>query len=108
MKRLAFILMLVFSAGPAGARGCSSMCHFFDAWALTQLCPNLIFNNDGRSTDKGFGDMRSLKQAALKLDMKAISEARDICHPACFKLKGDEQDGTPCQYLQTRAVTPDE
>jgi hypothetical protein len=88
---------------PADAKEkCITMCHFFDAWAVTQVCHDLIFNEDGRRTDKEFGNWRSLKRQALA-DVKRWP---DTCHPDCMAKASDDFNGTPCQYLKLKSDLP--
>jgi hypothetical protein len=85
-------------AAPALAREkCTSMCHFFNAWAITQVCKNLTFNDAGRQEDKDYGDFRGLKRRALAI----VKKWPNACHPNC-KWDGDAGDDSDdtCMYLQ--------
>jgi hypothetical protein len=97
MKKTIIILVCALATPASAKEKCTSMCHFFDAWALTKLCKNLALNEDGVKDDKVFGDMRSLKRQALK-DMRKVSAA---CHPDCkWDAEAPDIEGTPCQYLK--------
>jgi len=103
--RLNIVLLALALASQASAwpgAKCTSMCHFFDAWSLTQLCANLAFNENGVFTDKAFGDLRIMKRRALKFDRAARAKGEDICHPACMKDSDDDKAGTPCEFLKER------
>jgi hypothetical protein len=100
LATVALAVMSTTAPTPADAKEkCTSMCHFFAACALTQICRNLILNEDGRSTDKEFGDLRSLKRQALA-DVKRWPHA---CHPDCMAEASDDLEGTPCQYLKLKS-----
>jgi hypothetical protein len=97
MKKTIIILVCVLAAPAHAKEKCTSMCHFFNAWAITQVCRNLTFNEDGRRDDKIFGDFRVLKRQALAI----VKRWPNACHPSC-KWDGDAGDDSDdtCQYLK--------
>ena len=58
MKYLIIIAVaLVAVVSPVNAKlppRCTGSCHFFRAWALTKLCPNISFNEAGREAVEFF------------------------------------------------------
>jgi hypothetical protein len=105
MRRLtvALLLLALTSPAPADAKEkCTSMCHFFVAWALVRLCPNLYFNQDGVRTSREFGDLHEVKKQALKFDLAAKRKGDDVCHPHCMKDSDHLKEGTACQFLEVK------
>jgi TPR repeat protein len=92
-------IALALSTPAAAKEKCTSMCHFFDAWALTKVCSNLAFNEAGIRDDKDYGDLQSLKRQALR-DVRHWPNA---CHPSCVSDTDDNKEGTVCQYLKERS-----
>ena len=98
--RLFLIILAGGLVSPAIAKEkCTSMCHFFDAWALAKICPNLALNEDGIKTDKAFGDLKTLKSQSLQM----IRLRKDGCNIDCkWNAEAPDVEGTPCQYLKLK------
>jgi hypothetical protein len=89
---------------------CTSMCHLFDAYALSRVCPNFTLNAQYASAYKDlFAGSRSaqrFKADSMTGVLDRISRAVNVCAPACLKL--EIADGTACQYLTSRPIVPDD
>lgn len=97
-------------AGPAPAKEkCTSMCHFYEAWALSKLCPKLVLNADAiredkaDSNDNAFSKIHDRLKRQVLGDMKANRDACDIdCKWKAEAPDPEELEGTPCQYLRLK------
>jgi hypothetical protein len=105
-----FLFGLVVSPAAAKPPECTSMCHLFEAYALARVCPNFTLTKGwDRDYQALFGGERAapqFKATAMDGVLYRISQAKDVCH-GCDKVADDQKEGTACQYLQARAVTPD-
>jgi hypothetical protein len=98
MYRLLAIILVCSLSTPAHAKEkCTSMCPFFNAWAITQVCRNLTFNDNGRQTDKDFGDLRTLKRQALAV----VKRWPNACRPDCkWEAEAPDDIDEVCHYLK--------
>ena len=96
---ITLIAIAIFVPEPVKAAEpkCTSMCNFFDAWALQKLCPNLAFAKNGKEMDRDFRGFAALRQAAIR----RVSAQADHCHPDCLK-QDIPDEATSCYYLVER------
>jgi hypothetical protein len=60
-------------------------------------CHNLAFNENGRRTDKDYGDLRALKRQALA----TVKRWPDACHPNCkWEAEAPDDIDDTCQFLK--------
>jgi hypothetical protein len=101
------ILVVALTAPAAAKEKCTSMCHFYEAWALAKLCPKLMLNEDGAAEDKADSSDRKFSRTHAALKRQVLGEMRHAtaaCNIDCKwdKEVRDELEGTPCQYLRLK------
>jgi hypothetical protein len=107
MKTITILLVATVLSGSAwGREKSTSICHLFSAWAMAQLCPHLTLKHTAGTDSpyKIFSDnsrpMRPLQNDALRNVRHLIAVDPKTCHPQCTGT--DDDEGTPCQYLNER------
>jgi hypothetical protein len=102
MKALVFLLVVLSATAAHAEEKCTSMCHFFEAWALTKVCHNLILTDEGRQTERDYSKFHSLFQNALA-DVKSRA---NVCNNIeCMWITNTNPiEGTACQYLKYRRI----
>jgi hypothetical protein len=117
IKGSAVLLLIAIGTSAFGREKCTSMCHLFDAWAMSRLCPNLTLihtpdkDADYRAyLDPQSGGMRQLMNDALRrVRQDLVIDPKAACHPRRTAEKGyvecsgtDDDEGTVCQYVRER------
>jgi hypothetical protein len=106
MKKLTIIAIAICAlTAPAHAKEkCTSMCHFYEAWAITKLCTNLTLNDGWQREDRDLAHDKAFRKTHDILKRQVLKETRadpDACNIDCQwrKEAPDGLEGTPCQYL---------
>ena len=114
----AIAITLALTASALAKEKCTSECHLFDAWAMMELCPNVMLIHtpatemDYKEFFDGSRPMRQLQNDALRRLRLAIAVDRKYaCHPKNNMTQDghakectgtDDDEGTVCQYVKER------